>query len=228
MADLHRQIMWGETWFGARFDADGYALYSGATVAPFSDIASPGLRLRATGGRTRYTYEGLRFINGANRQLAFEANGSFADALLGYQGRYGPLTWKLFAGYSYVVHETAPFDVTHPLATPQHGAKVVAEAWLNLPAARWLAIDLEAATIENAAALSIRLGQKVRPTLSFGLEAGGYLTRSGRGGRLALFARYAREWGEVSVAVGAAGEVSDTLEVDDVAPYVGLSVLTRF
>jgi hypothetical protein len=51
---------WREIWSGADVSGHVWLLYSGATVAPYSNIFDDGLRLRVAGGYGGYTYAGER------------------------------------------------------------------------------------------------------------------------------------------------------------------------
>src|SRR4051794_37527667 len=51
---------WREIWAGADVSGHVWLLYSGATVAPYSNVFDDGLRLRAAGGYGGYTYVGER------------------------------------------------------------------------------------------------------------------------------------------------------------------------
>src|ERR1700742_80292 len=85
---------WREIWAGADVTGHAWLIYSGATVAPYNHIYADGLRLRIAGGYGGYSYVGER-----RGQLAsFEAETAYAEALVGYLQRFGPLTAKAFLG----------------------------------------------------------------------------------------------------------------------------------
>ncbi len=75
-------------WVGADASSHTWLLYGGMTVAPYSDMFSDGLRLRVATGYGGYRYTGRRLDKNYN----FEADTAFADALVGYLKRLGPLT----------------------------------------------------------------------------------------------------------------------------------------
>jgi hypothetical protein len=59
-ADPPEPYGWREVWAGVDASSHVWLAYSGATVAPYSDIFSNGLRLRAAAGYGEYTYTGER------------------------------------------------------------------------------------------------------------------------------------------------------------------------
>lgn len=95
-ADPPEAYGWREVWAGADVSNHVWLAYSGATIAPYSDMFSDGLRLRTATGFGEYSYTGERNA----KEQSFSAQTGFADAPVGYLGRSGPLTAKAFVGIS--------------------------------------------------------------------------------------------------------------------------------
>lgn len=87
-ADPTETYGWREFWTGVDASNHVWLAYSGATIAPSSDMFSDGVRLRAATGFGEYSYVGERDA----REQSFSAQTGFADALVGYLERLGPLT----------------------------------------------------------------------------------------------------------------------------------------
>lgn len=215
--------LWRETWVGADATPHTWLLYSGTTVSPFSDMWSDGLRLRIAGGYGQYAYKGDRRYPGqkaSTRDIAFKAQTSFTEGLAGYLWRLGPLTAKLFAGATMIGHNIAPDD---PLASTgtRIGPKAALELWLNLGTSAWASLDVTYTSAHTTYSANSRIGYRVLPTVSLGIEGGingsagkteedcacgaaatGMLDPAHRDVRAGGFARY--EWfgGEASLSGG--------------------------
>ncbi len=215
--------LWRETWVGADATPHIWLVYSGMTISPFSDLWSDGVRLRLGGGYGHYAYKGDRRYAGnkaSTRDIAFKAQTSFAEGLAGYLWRLGPLTAKVFAGATMIGHNIAPDD---PLASTgtKIGPKGALELWLNLGNSAWTSLDVTFTTAHTTYSAHSRIGYRVLPTVSLGLEGGingsagkaeddcscgttstGMLDPAHRDIRVGGFARY--EWfgGEVSLSGG--------------------------
>lgn len=219
---------WRETYAGADVSRDVWLLYSGVTLAPGGDIYGNGVRIRASGGYGQYRYQGHRAGDPKNVERSFAGTVSYVEALIGYQARIGDLTAKAFAGIAAIDHTISPGD---PIAAGglltqglDYGLKGALELWLNLGSTAWTSIDTSWTQAHEAYAGRWRLGYRLLPTVSLGLEAGinGHLL-SGRSVlsdgsrreplqpqmRAGLFARYEWNGGEVSVSGGFANSAFD-------------------
>jgi len=213
-----------EVWAGAQAFDQVWSLYSGLTAAPFGGIQDDGLRLRVAGGHGRYTYagpQGTKIVGSA----------SFADLLLGFHKQFGPLTLKAFGGLAVADHQLEPDDPGTTIRGPSAGAKIALETWWNMSERAWTSVDLSWGSRHDSYATRARLGWRLVPALSAGLEAeaiGNVACNIARGGG---FLRYEWASGELSVSGGLS---SDTL-LDDASsglagsvPYATLTWLTRF
>lgn len=222
-ADDADEYGWREVWAGADVSSHNWLLYSGATIAPFSDMFSDGLRLRAATGYGKYRYTGVR----GDSLQSFSATSAFADALVGYLKRLGPLTAKAFAGVSAIQHDIRPIDPDNPVQGIEYGPKVVTELWLNIGSDAWSSLDLNWTSAYDTYAARVRAGYIVFDDISIGLEAridGNELDKDARGG---AFARYAWPSGEISVAGGIAGHFFDDAN-NEIDPYATVTWLMQY
>lgn len=229
-----------EVWAGADVTANTWLAFSGTTLAPFGDIHDNGLRLRFVGGYGRYAYTGLRAAKGGTAPAtlqAFDAETTFADVLVGYLWRLDPLIVKGFVGVAGIDHAITPFDPENVVQDLDWGFKGVIELWLNIGDFAWGSLDLSFAEAHRTYAARSRLGYRVVPTLSVGVEAGFNGNAVGDGafldsrhdgidyqnGRVGGFIRYEWYGGEISGAVGISGDIADPS-----TPYATLNWITQF
>ncbi len=79
---------WREMWVGGDAMRDVWLLYTGVTLAPWSEhVYDPGFRLRAHSGYGEFDYE---LASGPIHER-FTGTVSYADALVGYHWRLGEL-----------------------------------------------------------------------------------------------------------------------------------------
>ena len=139
-------------------------------MAPFGAIQEDGVRLRLVTGYGADTYSG-RAVGTRSQVFTFHGTASFADALVGYQMQLGTLTVKVFADMAGAENQTKPYDpetVIHGLGL---GGKAALETWLNLGDRAWTAVDLSWGSLYQSYAGRARLGWRLMPALSVGLEA---------------------------------------------------------
>jgi hypothetical protein len=214
---------WRELWAGADASSKVWLLYGGVTVAPYSDMYSDGVRLRLGTGVGAYRYTGDR---GAVT-TSFRAETAFADVLVGYLKRLGPLTAKAFVGAAAIEHDVRPFDPDNPVQGLAYGPKAVAELWLNMGSAAWSSLDVNWTSAHQTYAGRARAGYRLFDDVSVGAEArvnGNALDKDARGG---LFVRYAWTGGEVSLAGGVSARVlEDARDMTD--PYATLTWLAQY
>lgn len=222
-ADPAPQYGWREVWAGADASSHVWLLYSGATVAPYSDMFSDGLRLRAAAGYGQYSYAGER----SGQLQSYAANTAFAEALVGYLKRLGPLTAKAFIGAAAIEHDIHPLDPENPVQGQEFGPKAVVELWLNMGSSAWSSLDASWTSAHDTFAGRVRSGYAVVENVSVGVEArinGNALDKDARGG---LFVRYAWTGGEVSIAGGLAGRfIDDARDMQD--PYATVNWLAQY
>lgn len=222
-ADPETSPVWRELWVGADASSHVWLVYGGATVAPFSGMFSDGLRLRAASGYGGYTYTGDRF----GKTTGFTADTAFADALVGYLKRLGPLTAKAFVGAAAIEHQIRPLDPENPVQGMAYGPKGVVELWLNMGRSAWTSLDGNWTSAHQTYAGRLRTGYLVFDNVAMGLEArvnGNALDKDTRGG---LFVRYAWHKGEISFAGGVSGRFLENAE-DMTDPYATMTWLVQY
>jgi cellulose biosynthesis protein BcsS len=214
---------WREIWTGVDATEHAWLTYGGMTIAPFSDMFSDGIRLRMASGIGRYRYSGDR--NGSLQD--FHAETAFADALIGYLKRMGPLTAKAFVGAAAIEHDVRPIDLENPVQGRAYGPKVVGEFWLNMGPDAWSSLDASWTSAHQTYSGRLRSGYRIVDDLTLGAEGridGNALDRDARGG---MFVRYAWTGGEISLASGVSGRFFEDAR-DMTNPYATLNWLTQY
>ena len=255
-ADPNAQPSGWQVWAGADVSKNVWLVYSGVTVAPWSGMHDDGWRFRSAGGYGEYEYDSTVWDAAVpgSRQQKFNARTYYADVLIGYLKRFGELTAKGFVGASIISHDIEPLDEQALAFGEEVGVKGVIELWLNIGARGWGSLDLSWASAHDTRAARARLGYRIWPNLSLGIEGGvnvdsqaecrvdgsstspcnrlseeldqADLLDYARGG---IFARYEWGTGEVSVSAGALGDsFGNGGQGDEIAPYVTLNWLTQF
>lgn len=234
------QYGWQEVWAGADVTKDVWLLYSGVTLAPLSaDIHSDGLRLRAAGGYGQYHYKvdtsnagtGLCGSPGQDNctttRRKFNVDHSYAEALIGYQQRFGELTAKGLVGIASITHAFDRVDRNNAASGSSIGVKGVIELWLNLGPIAWSSLDLSYASAFDTGALRSRTGWRILPTVSIGPELRYDTNAEGQSVRGGGFLRYEWVGGEISLASGVAGNAL-VPETQDLAAYGTLNIVLQY
>lgn len=223
-----------EFFAGVDVTRDAWLAYGGATLAVGGgDVWTPGWKLRAGAGygQYRYNYTVESGLAGGALERQFDATTTYTDAMIGYLERVGPLTAKLFGRLAYIDHAINPVDPHNPVSGRAWGPKAAIELWLNIGSDAWASLDVTYTTAHETAAARTRIGYRILPTVSAGLEAGLNRNALDMGGRGGAFLRY--EWfgGEISLGAGVAtGEFQGLMPdlADGVAPYATLNVVMQF
>ena len=246
---------WREVWAGGDVTERGWLVYSGMTIAPTSAIHDQGLRFRLASGYGGYDYAGFRRFSGKKAELkAFEARTGFAEILLGYLWRLDPLIVKVFGGASAIGHEITPFDTENLAYGLDWGAKGVVELWLNMGDRMWGSADLTWSGAHNTRSARTRLGYRLQPRLSIGLEGRFNIDEQGDCdirwqetdscklqyrpdnettsiidySRAGAFVRYEWQGGEVSVSGGVAAGVLGRDTDQNPNPYLTVNWISQF
>lgn len=210
-----------------------WSLYSGITAAPFGGIQADGARLRLSGGYGGYRYSGPRAFGTGSQAIDFEGTVVFADFLLGYQKQAGPVTLKLFGGLMAEEHQVRPDDPETSIRGMGVGGKVVLEAWWTVNDRLWASADLAWGSVHNSYGGRIRLGWRLAPNLSAGLETGVAGNVEGDVTRAGAFLRYEWAAGELSISGGVSSDqlfynLGVAKASDSSTPFVSAGWLTRF
>ncbi len=164
-----------QVWAGADVSTNVWLVYSGVTFAPWSAMHDDGFRFRAAGGYGEYEYEKSSDPSVDSddiRHLDFQARTYFADFLVGYLKRFGELTAKAYVGASVISHDITPDDEYTIAVGDEVGIKGVIELWLNIGESAWGSLDLSWSSAHDTRAARARLGYRVWPKLSIGIEGG--------------------------------------------------------
>lgn len=183
-ADPAEQPGGKQIWAGADVSPNVWLVYSGVTLAPWSGIYDDGFRFRAAGGYGgyRYTYTGHAVENDADtfKSRSVDARTYYGDLMVGYLKRFGELTAKAFVGASAIGHQTElPEQWVAIGFGDEVGIKGALELWLNIGERGWGSLDLWWSSAHDTRAARARLGYRVWPRLSIGLEAGLHVDAQG-------------------------------------------------
>jgi hypothetical protein len=227
-------------WSGGEVFGEIWSIYGGANLAPFGGVHDDGFRVRAVMGYGDY----------GTGEVAF------ADLLIGYHKELGPLTLKGLGGLT--VSEHRPSGPYPKVAGTGYGGRGILEAWWNITDKAWVSADLSGAWLQmeygNRLEYNgrLRLGWRLWPELSTGLEAGavGTSLEGGAAGapadihdnwhdswkrnvaRIGGFLRYEWTSGEVSLSAGLAvvegSEAGPDRAGREPGPFGTVTALTRF
>lgn len=208
---------------GADATAHSWTAYTGITSTFGSDIRQDGWRFRAVSGYGQYSYTSRQWNGRTIITIPFDGTTVFADIVLGYQHKFGPLTVKAFAGATAQNQSVTPFDIESQLQGWSWGAKGALETWLDIGDTAFAQLDIAMTTAHDSYNGRLRVGYRILPQLSVGLEAGLMGNVEYEAGRLGAFIRYEAGFGEVSLSGGAAGDRSDIT-----GAYGTINALYRF
>jgi hypothetical protein len=218
-----------EVWTGAEAFEQAWSLYSGATLAPFGSIREDGLRLRLVGGYGQYNYQS----GPAQAAVTHRGTVSFAELLLGYHAQLGPVTWKVFGGGVVADNVLVPDDPGTDIKGVATGGKAVVETWWTINDRAWAALDLSWSSLHGAYATRGRLGWRLVPALSTGVELAAVGNRESVSTRAGAFLRYEWASGEISATGGVAKDglldgLASARALQSGTPFATVTWLTRF
>ena len=212
--------------FFTGFEAsDNYASgYVGGGYAFGKGLYEESFRLRAVGSFGRYHYDGSLQVDNVWTPITFDGDASFAAALIGYEFHRGRLITKLFAGIEAVDQHITPFDPNNAVQGSELGARFLAENWIDLSPVLYLSVDAAYGTAFQDYWSRARLGYRLRPKLSAGLEGGALGNEEYSAGRAGSFVRFDLLDTELTLAGGFTGNYL----LDDPSGYVSLAVHRAF
>ncbi len=199
-----------EMWSGGQAYQQLWSVYSGAHWSPFGGIQEDGWRVRAVLGSADYG----------------TGTAAFADVLLGYHKQLGPVTIKALGGVT--VTDRRARDPLLALEGTDFGGKGVLEAWWAITDQAWASADFSWSSAQMDYGGRVRLGWRLWPELSAGLEGGAAGTWERDIARVGAFLRYEWAAGEVSISGGLAAEGSGGEREGPPGPFGTVSILTRF
>jgi Cellulose biosynthesis protein BcsS len=186
--------------------------------------AAPGFRLRAVGAYGRYDYQGSLLLDSAAQPTTFDGQDGFAAALIGYEFRPGRLIVKLFAGIEGEDQHIVPHDPNNSVQGTALGLRLQAESWIDLSSRTFLSADASYGTAFQEYWSLVRLGYRLMPRLSLGLEGGALGNEEYDAGRGGGFARVNFRTMEVTLSGGFTGNYLE----DDPSGYVALGIYRPF
>jgi Cellulose biosynthesis protein BcsS len=206
--------------------SDNYASgYVGAGYAfGKAGFLGQGFRLRAVGAYGRYHYEGTLPLDGADVPITFDGQNAFGAALIGYEFRPGGLILKLYAGVEGEDQRIVPYDPNNSVQGSAVGLRLQAESWLDLSARSFLSADASYGTAFQEYWSLLRLGYRLTPRFSLGLEGGALGNEEYDAGRGGGFARVNFRAMEATLAGGFTGNYLE----DDPSFYVSLGIYRPF
>lgn len=205
--------------------SDNYASgYVGGGYAFGKGLYENGLRLRAVGSYSRYHYDSTFLINGLYVPTHFEGEGTFSAALVGYQFTPGLVIVKLFAGIEAEDQRITPHDPDNSVQGSEIGLRLQAEIWREISPRMFLSADAAYGTAFQEYCSLVRLGYRLWPRLSLGIEGGALGNEEYDAGRGGGFARVNFRNVEMTLSGGFTGNYLE----DDPSAYVGLGVYRSF
>lgn len=212
--------------FFTGFEAsDNYtSAYVGGGYAFGKGFHQESLRLRAVGSLGRYHYDGSLESGGVWVPTRFDGDASFLAALAGYEFHFGRVISKIFAGVEAVDQRISPHDPNNSVQGSEMGFRVVAENWLDLSPTWHLSADAAYGTAFQEYWSLARIGYRLKPKVSVGLEGGALGNQEYDAGRAGAYARFYLLDTELTVASGFTGNYLE----DDPSGYVSLGVRRAF
>jgi Cellulose biosynthesis protein BcsS len=198
--------------------------YVGAGYAFGKGLYESGLRLRAVGSFGGYHYDGTLLTAGVYVPTTFDGEDTFAAALIRYQWRPGRAIVKLFAGIEGEDQHIVPHDPNNTVRGSEVGLRLLAETWFDISQRLYLSADASYGTAFQEYCSLVRLGFRVRPRLSLGLEGGALGNEEYDAGRGGGFARVNFRKFEATLSGGFTGNYLE----DDPSGYVALGLYRAF
>jgi Cellulose biosynthesis protein BcsS len=198
--------------------------YLGAGYAFGKGLYETGWRLRAVGSLGRYDYDGTLFGAGANLATTFEGEASYGAALLGYQFRAQALFLKLFAGVEAEDQAITPRDPANSVQGSAAGLKLVAESWLDISPLWFLSADASYGTAFQQYWSLARVGRRLGPRFSLGIEGGALGNEEYDAGRAGGFLKANLRSVEITLSGGFTGNYLE----DEPSGYLSLGAYRAF
>lgn len=190
----------------------------------FANLYAPGLQVRAVGAYGRYQYDGTLFDGSDYRDATFDGQVGFAAALIGYQLQHRTVTVKLFAGIEAEDQRIVPHDPNNAVQGTEIGLRLVAETWYDISSRWFVSAYASYGTAFQEYWSQARIGFRVRPKLSLGLEGGALSNEEYDAGRGGGFVRVNFRKLEATLSGGFTGDYL----MDDPSGYVALGFYRTF
>lgn len=190
----------------------------------FGNLYAPGWRVRAVGAYGRYHYDGALFDGSDYVGTTFDGQAGFASAQVGYQFRPGAVIVKLFAGIEAEDQHIEPRDPNNSVQGSEVGLRLVAETWYDISSRWFLSADASYGTAFQEYCSLARVGFRVRPKLSLGVEGGALGNEEYDAGRGGGFVRVNFRELEATLSGGFTGDYL----MEDPSGYVAVGLYRTF
>jgi hypothetical protein len=187
--------------------SDNYtSAYVGGGYAFGKGFHQESLRLRAVGSLGRYHYDSSLESDGVWVPTRFDGDASFMAALAGYEFHFGRVISKIFAGVEAVDQQINPRDPNNSVQGSEIGFRIVSENWIDLSPIWHLSADAAYGTAFQEYWSLVRIGYRLKPRLSVGLEGGAVGNQEYDAGRAAplrgsIFSIRSSPWQAASRAI---------------------------
>ena len=172
----------------------------------------------------RYDYDGALFDGSGYVATTFDGRVGYAAAMIGCQFRPGAVTVKLFADIEAEDQRITPRDPNNAVQGTEIGLKLLAETWYDIAYRWYVSADAAYGTAFQDYWSLARLGFRVRPRLSLGLEGGAPGNEEYDAGRGGGFVRVNLRQIEMTLSGGFTGNYLE----DDPSAYVSLGLYRTF
>ena len=198
--------------------------YAGTGYAFGKGLYDSGWRARAVGSLGLYHYDGSLPVGGAELPTRFDGDYSFIAALIGYQFRAGRLITKLFVGIEAENQHIVPRDPRNAVQGSELGLRLLAENWIDLSPRVYLSADAAYGTAFQEYWGLARLGYRVTPRLSLGIEGGALGNEEYNTGRGGGFLRLHLRAAEITLSSGFTGNYLE----DEPSGYLSVGIHRAF
>jgi hypothetical protein len=199
--------------------------YVGGGYAFGKGLYEPGLRLRAVGAFGSYHYDGTLLTDaGTYLPATFQGEDAFISALAGYQFRPGLAIIKLFAGIEAEDQNIHPFDPKNSVQGTEVGLRLQAETWIDVAPKLFVSADASYGTAFQEYCSLLRLGYRLRPRLSLGVEGGALGNQEYAAERAGGFLRVDIQAVEMTLSGGFTGNYLE----DEPSGYIAFGVYRAF
>jgi hypothetical protein len=154
----------------------------------------------------------------------FDGQVGFAAAFVGYQFRPGAVIVKAFGGIEVEDQHVVPRDPNNSVQGTEIGLRLLAETWYDISQRWFVSADTAYGTAFQEYFSLARLGFRVWPKLSLGLEGGALGNEEYDAGRGGGFVRVNFRKLEVTLSGGFTGNYLE----DDPSGYVSLGLYRTF
>lgn len=211
-----------EIFGGTDATATSIFAYLGSAWALGRDVRDEGWRLKMLAGRGGYDYDTT--LPGNARESTVDGDITLFQLMAGYQWSHGPWTIKGYGGIAWEDHDLSPFDPANSVNGAEAGAIGQLEIWRNLGPSGFASLDASYSGAYGGYYAQGRLGRRIGPWMSAGLEAAALGNEEYDGGRGGAFLRFHLGELDLTLSGGAAGEIYG----DDIGGYVSVGFYRRF